>query len=135
MADKLVKHIMHSGVISCDVDASVADVVRILSDTDIHALVVTSDSGAVVGLISHMDIIPHFTADLTQLTAAEIMTSKVISVAPEASVREAIGVMVSKRIHRLVVTQLDEGELMPVGILSTTDIVREMSGLRWTWYV
>ncbi len=135
MADKLVKHIMHSGVISCDVDASVADVVRILSDTDIHALVVTGDSGAVVGLISHMDIIPHFAADLTQLTAAQIMTSKVISVAPEASVLEAIAVMVSKRIHRLVVTQLEDGELMPVGILSTTDIVREMSGFRWTWYV
>jgi CBS domain-containing protein len=135
MADKLVKQIMHSGVISCDADTSVADVVRVLSDTDIHALVVTGDSGAVVGLISHMDIIPHFAADLTQITAAQIMTSKVISVAPEASVREAIAVMVDKRIHRLVVTQLEDGELMPVGILSTTDIVREMSGFRWTWYV
>lgn len=135
MADKLVKQIMHSGVISCDADTSVADVVRVLSDTDIHALVVTGDSGAVVGLISHMDIIPHFAADLTQITAAQIMTSKVISVAPEASVLEAIAVMVSKRIHRLVVTQLEDGELMPVGILSTTDIVREMSGFRWTWYV
>ena len=134
MADKLVKQIMHNGVISCDADTPVADVVRILSDTDIHALVVTGDSGAVVGLISHMDIIPHYMADLMQLTAAQIMTSKVISVAEAASVREAIDVMVEKRIHCLVVTQMDGNELMPVGILSTTDIVREMSGFRWTWY-
>ncbi len=135
MSDKLVKHIMHNGVISCRSDTPVSDVVRILSDTDIHALVITGDSGEVVGLISHMDIIPHHAEDLSHLTAAQIMTNKVISVAPESSVRDAIDVMVSKRIHRLVVTQPEGDKLMPVGVLSTTDIVREMRGSKWTWYV
>jgi predicted transcriptional regulator len=135
MTEKLVKHIMHNGVISCKSDTPVSDVVRILSDTDIHALVITGEAGEVVGIVSHMDIIPHHTKDLAQLTAAEIMTSKVISVAPESAVRDAIDVMVSKRIHRLVVTQPEGDKLMPVGVLSTTDIVREMRGSKWTWYV
>lgn len=135
MAEKLVKHIMHNGVISCRSDTPVADVVRILSDTDIHALVVTGNAGEVVGIISHMDVIPHHTKDLTQLTAQEVMTAKVISVAPDSTVREAIDVMVGKRIHRLVVTEPDGDKLMPVGVLSTTDIVREMRGSKWTWYV
>lgn len=135
MAEKLVKHIMHNGVISCRAETPVADVVRILSDTDIHALVVTGDAGEVVGIISHMDIIPHHTKDLTQVTAREVMTGKVISVAPDSTVRDAIDVMVGKRIHRLVVTEADGDKLMPVGVLSTTDIVREMRGSKWTWYV
>lgn len=135
MTDKLVKHIMHNGVISCKSDTPVSDVVRILSDTDIHALVVTGESGEVAGIVSHMDIIPHHTEDLSQLTAKDIMTGKVISVAPDSPVREAIEVMVSKRIHRLVVTEAEDGKLMPVGVLSTTDIVREMRGSKWTWYV
>lgn len=135
MAEKLVKHIMHNGVISCRFDTPVSDVVRILSDTDIHALVVTGEDGEVVGIVSHMDIIPHHSEDLTQLTAQEIMTGNVISVAPDSPVQEAIDVMVGKRIHRLVVTEVAGGKLLPVGVLSTTDIVREMRGSKWTWYV
>ena len=135
MTEKLVKHIMHNGVIGCKSDTPLSEVVRILSDTDIHALVVTGDSGEVVGVVSHMDIIPHHDEDLTQLTAREVMTSKVITVTPESKVTEAIDVMVKNRIHRLVVSEPEGGKLLPVGVLSTTDIVREMRGSKWTWYL
>lgn len=135
MTEKLVRHIMHSGVIGCKPDTPLSEVVRILSDTDIHALVVTGDDGEVVGIISHMDIIPLYQQDLASFTAAQVMTASVISVSPEAAVLEAVKVMVGKRIHRLVVTEPEEGLLLPVGVLSTTDIVREMRGSKWTWYV
>lgn len=135
MTEKLVKHIMHNGVIGCKSDTPLSEVVRILSDTDIHALVVTGDSGEVVGIVSHMDIIPHHAEDLTKLTAREVMTSKVITVTPESKVSEAIDVMVKNRIHRLVVSDPEGDKLLPVGVLSTTDIVREMRGSKWTWYL
>ena len=135
VTEKLVKHIMHNGVIGCKSDTPLSEVVRILSDTDIHALVVTGDSGEVVGVVSHMDIIPHHDEDLTQLTAREVMTSKVITVTPEAKVTEAIDVMVKNRIHRLVVSEPEGDKVLPVGVLSTTDIVREMRGSKWTWYL
>ena len=128
MTEKLVKHIMHNGVIGCKSDTPLSEVVRILSDTDIHALVVTGDSGEVVGIVSHMDIIPHHAEDLTKLTAREVMTSKVITVTPESKVSEAIDVLVKNRIHRLVVSDPEGDKLLPVGVLSTTDIVREMRG-------
>ena len=135
MTAKLVRHIMHSGVIGCKPDTPLSEVVRILSDTDIHALVVTGEDGEVVGIISHMDIIPLYQQDLSSFTASQVMTASVISVSPEAAVAEAVKVMVDKRIHRLVVTEPEEGLLLPVGVLSTTDIVREMRGSKWTWYV
>ena len=135
MAEKLVKHIMHSGVIGCGPGTPLAEVVRILSDTDIHALVVTGDDGEVVGILSHMDVIPFHDKDLSEHTAGEVMTKKVISIVPGAEVSEAIQAMVDNRIHRLVVTEAEDGKLKPVGVLSTTDIVREMRGSKWTWYL
>lgn len=132
---KLVKQIMHNGVIGCKADTPLSEVVRILSDTDIHALVVTGEDGEVVGIISHMDVIPLHDQDLAQHSAREVMTKNVISVAPDASVLDAVEVMVNKRIHRLVVTEPEGDRLMPVGVLSTTDIVREMRGSKWTWYL
>lgn len=136
MTEKRVRDIMHHGVISCQADTSLAEVVRILSDTDIHALVVTGEGGEVAGILSHMDIIPHFSKDLRQITAQDVMTARVVSVSPQATLQEAIGVMKARRIHRLVVTEaVEDGKLLPVGMLSTTDIVREMRGAKWTWYV
>lgn len=135
MAEKLVKHIMHNGVIGCKSDTPLSEVVRILSDTDIHALVVTGDSGEIAGIISHMDVIRHHDQDLAKLTASQVMTSNVITVTPDAKVADAIDVMVKKRIHRLVVTEAEGSKLLPVGVLSTTDIVREMRGSKWTWYL
>lgn len=132
---KKVKQIMHSGIIGCKADTPLSEVVRILSDTDIHALVVTGDSGEVVGIISHMDVIPLHDKDLSEIPASEVMTKHVISVAPDASVLDAVQVMVDRRIHRLVVTEPEDDKLMPVGVLSTTDIVREMRGSKWTWYL
>ncbi|MCA9869056.1 MAG: CBS domain-containing protein [Anaerolineae bacterium] len=135
MTEKLVKHIMHSGVIGCGPGTPLAEVVRILSDTDIHALVVTGDDGEVVGILSHMDVIPFHDQDLSQRTAGDVMTKKVISIVPSAKVSEAIKAMVENHIHRLVVTEEEDGKLKPVGVLSTTDIVREMRGSKWTWYL
>jgi CBS domain-containing protein len=135
MTEKLVKHIMHSGVIGCGPATPLAEVVRILSDTDIHALVVTGDNGEVVGILSHMDVIPFHDKDLTAHLASEVMTKKVISVTPGAKVSDAVDAMVQGRIHRLVVTEEEDGLLKPVGVLSTTDIVREMRGSKWTWYL
>lgn len=134
MAEKLVRHIMHHGVIGCGPRTPLAEVVRILSDTDIHALVVTGENGEVVGILSHMDVLPFYDKDLSQHVADDVMTRKVISIAPSARVSEAIEAMVDKHIHRLVVTEDDNGTLRPVGVLSTTDIVREMRGSKWTWY-
>lgn len=135
MAQKLVKQVMHHGVIGCQPDTPLSEVVRILSDTDIHALVVTGDQGEVVGIISHMDVIPLYGDDLTRHTASDIMTKRVISVSPDTPVADAVRAMVEKRIHRLVVTEPRDDKLIPVGVLSTTDIVREMRGAKWTWYL
>lgn len=54
------------------------------------------------------------------LTAADVMTTKVVSIAPQAPVTRAAQLMLDNRIHRLPVIQ-DEKLL---GLVSSADIVR-----------
>ena len=60
------------------------------------------------------------------------MTAGVISIPEDATVAEAAKRMLESKIHRLLV--IDETG-RPLGILSTTDIIREMRGTRWVWYL
>jgi len=135
MAAKKVKHIMHKGVITCAPDLLIQEVVRVVADTDVHAIIVVKPSGAVEGIISHMDLLRLYGKDLTQYKASDIMTSDVIDVSPEAPVADAVKILLDKKIHRLLVTEETEQGKVPVGVLSTTDIIRDMRGERWAWYM
>lgn len=128
-----VKDIMHRGVITCKPEALLKEVVRILSDTGVHALIVASSGSEIEGVISHMDVIKLYGQNLLDYRAKDIMTSLVIDVSPEASVVEAIQILLESRVHRLLVTEEGPNGKIAVGVLSTTDIIREMRDQPWFW--
>ena len=43
MSDKSVSDLMHKGVIACRPETPMTEVVRIVSDTDVHAIVVMDE--------------------------------------------------------------------------------------------
>jgi CBS domain-containing protein len=135
MSDKTVGDLMHKGIIACKPETPMTEVVRIVSDTDVHAIVVMDNDNQALGIISHTDIIRLFGEDLAQHTAREVMSQGVLDIASEAPAKEAAQLMLDKGIHRLLVIETQEGERRPVGILSTTDLVKEMRGSRWIWYM
>ncbi len=133
MAERRVKDIYHKGVIFCRPDTPLQEVVRVMADTDIHAIVVAEKEGAEpMGVVSHTDAIAHYGEDLSQIKASDVMTSHVITVSEEATIPEAVQKMLESHIHRLVVVD-EKG--VPLGILSTTDIIRDMRGSKWVWYM
>lgn len=73
-------------------------------------------SGEVLGSGFEME-----NADLTKVS--EIMTPMVLSIRPDADVKNAIKEMLSHRVHRLFV-QDDKGQL--VGVISTFDVLRQI---------
>jgi CBS domain-containing protein len=85
-----------------------------------------------VGVVSHVDAIAHYGEDLTAIQSCDVMTSDVISITENATVAEAAKKLLESHIHRLLVV---DGKNVPLGILSTTDIIREMRGTRWVWYL
>jgi len=133
LAQKQVKDIMHRGVITCKPETLLKEVVRVLSDTVVHALIVTKPGGEIDGVISHMDVIKHYGENLLEHKAADIMTPHVIDISPDASIEEAIAVLLKHNVHRLLVTEEGPHGKLPVGVLSTTDIIREMRGQPWFW--
>ena len=60
---------------------------------------------------------------LDEHDVAEIMTRKVISVTPDATLREVARELLSHRIHRIVV--MEDGRL--AGLVTTTDLVRHLA--------
>ncbi len=133
MDDKLVGEVMHKGTVTCSPDTSLQEVVRILSDADVRAIVVVGADYSAQGIISHMDIMAHYGENLAERHATDVMTREIVSVTPQTPLAEAVRLMVERRIHRLLVAEATSSGLMPVGILSTTDVIRDIRGSAWAW--
>ena len=131
--ERLVRDIYHKGVILCKPDIPLQEVVRVMADTGVHAVMVAESEGQPpVGVVSHTDAIAHYGEDLTEIQTRDVMTTGVVGISDSATVGEAAKRLLESNIHRLLVVSEDG---TPLGILSTTDIIREMRGTRWVWYL
>jgi CBS domain-containing protein len=128
---RLVSEGMHRGIIACSSDTPVQEVARILTEQDISALVVT-DNQALVGIISRTDVVnarlyEQYWTQWHSLTAAHIMTKDVLTVPADATLEHAGRLLMERHIHRLVVVEERDGRQIPIGVLSLTDIVRDLA--------
>ncbi|MFZ1509454.1 MAG: CBS domain-containing protein [Anaerolineae bacterium] len=123
---------MHQGVITCLERTTVDEVARSMVEHHIHAVVVVDTQGYAVGVVSQTDMVMarqgRAPADVAHLTAVDIMTPDLITCTLAASVSDVITTMTRHRIHRLVVVQEEGEHLRPVGVISMTDIIRQMMG-------
>lgn len=60
------------------------------------------------------------------LLVRDLMTHPAITVPASASLHEAARLMTEHRVHRLVVAERDGG---PIGVISESDVVREVAAL------
>ena len=127
LEEMLVRDIMVRGVVTVQSGETVFKVAEIMADEDISCIVIVGQSDEAAGIISSFDLMKVFsektTADIGNITAEDIMTP-VIEAYPEMNLKEVANIMIAKRVHRLVVLS-PEGR-KPVGLLSATDIVKQM---------
>lgn len=135
MAQKTVGDLMHKGVIACSPDTLMSEVVRIVNDTSVHAIVVMDDDGSAIGTVSHMDIIRLYGEDLSEHRAKDAMSGPVIVIESSEPAERGVALMVTHGVERLLVVETEADEMTPVGMLSTTDLVKDMRGARWIWHV
>lgn len=127
MKDKLVRDVMHRKVISCRVDTPLKDVARRMDAERINALVVVDESGDLAGVVSQTDLVKVSEQDWQNMVAEDVMTEDVVTIVADIPVLAAVELMVDNQIHRLVITQGGLAPRRPVGVLSMTDVVREMA--------
>ena len=129
---KLVRDLMHTGLITCKADATLGQVAVLLNQHHVHALAVTDRDGRVVGIISDFDLLAGewLSSDseslntMRSLTAADLMSHPVDSVEIDVSLSDAVRVLIEKDVSRLLVTEGGK----PIGIISLSDFVASIAG-------
>lgn len=117
-----VGDIMTRGVICVDVLDTVKGAAEVMSKNDISAVMV-NENGKGVGIITERDITKKIVAEgenPKNIASRDIMTSPIITVAPNAGIDDAARLMRDNDIRRLIVSHKDK----IVGVLSEFDIVR-----------
>jgi acetoin utilization protein AcuB len=123
---------MTGAVITARPDMPVLDARHLMVEHRIRHLVVTSDGGELLGIVTDRDIRLNLPSQatslsvwemnylLTRLTVEKVMTTSVITVGPDRSARDAAELMLDHRIGALPV--VDGGRL--IGIVTETDLLR-----------
>jgi CBS domain-containing protein len=109
-------------VITIPPDASVRDLLALLADRNIGAVVVSTDGESVDGIVSERDVVRRLHEDETVLDGAvsSIMTSDVETTEPHTPVDDLRLVMTERRIRHVPV--VTDGRL--TGIISIGDVVK-----------
>ncbi len=125
---KLLKDVMTMRVVTIPSTLSIKEISKTMAKEGVSGVSVESPERGVIGIVAECDVLRHFgKRNWELLTAEEIMIPYVETIRPETTLEEAADVMQKKRIHRLLVMGGDLSEpQMPVGIVSASDIVKEI---------
>ncbi len=118
------------GVITITPDAGVRELIALLAEHNVGALIVSSDGETVEGIVSERDVVRHLHHDGTVVnnTVGAIMTEVVETTAPDSTLDDLMEVMTRRRIRHVPVVK--DGVL--VGIVSIGDVVKhKMSQLEF----
>lgn len=111
------------GVVTISSDASVQELLRLLAEHHIGAVVVSDDGTSVHGIVSERDVVRHLHSDgsgILEGPVSGIMTSEVRTASPEHQLAELEHTMTEHRIRHVPVVV--DGKL--AGIISIGDVVK-----------
>jgi CBS domain-containing protein len=125
-----VAELMTPDPIMVDESATVDEAVRLLEENEISGLPVVDRDGLLVGVISQTDIVraravDHLWHRWPGLRVRHLMHSPALTADRSMSLEEAAQSMERAHVHRLVV--VDDDQMTPVGVISTTDLVRALA--------
>jgi predicted transcriptional regulator len=126
-----IQEYMSATLIAVRPTTKLDEVLHTLEQRDISCVAVTDDHDALLGILSMTDLLRDAVIELgapgerrrvtpSARTAGDIMQTNVVAIDEERPVREAAELMVSNRIHRVVVRRKGRA----VGVCSTRDVAR-----------
>ncbi len=126
MDDIFVARLMSSGVISVTPDTLVEEAADTLLDEQIGSLVVVDENNQLEGILTSTDFVRIVSKSKPKAdtTVEKYMTTQVVTVEAQDSIRDAADKMITYNIHHLPVVDEKEGV---IGMLSTTDLTAYLS--------
>jgi len=128
--EPIVRDLMRASVIGCARDTPIPEVARRMTELDISALAVVDGDGYLEGIISRTDLVTLRAHEeyWHGLRAEHVMVRAVLTVTPDTLLTDALKILLTRKVHRLIVVDHLGERSKPVGVLSITDIVRDMAG-------
>lgn len=128
---KLVRNLMHPGVLTCQPTATLGQVAVLLTQNQVHALIVSDQEGRPLGVISDYDLLAgewlsvddESLSTMRELTAHDLMSYPVDTIEANMPIKEAAHILIEKDVNRLLVTEKGK----PVGVISTTDFIASIA--------
>lgn len=117
-----VKDVMVTDLVTVDADVNMKEAVKRMNDFEIGCLLVI-ENGRIVGILTERDVLRRVVAESRkpeETLVKEVMTKPLVVVDPEATLKDAVELMFSKKIKKLPVVK--GGKL--VGLVTLTDIAR-----------
>jgi CBS domain-containing protein len=120
-----VSDAMHPGILSCEPDASLTEVAKMMATHHVHCVAVVGISHEdpecfVWGIVSDLDLVRAGIADDAGETARALAKQPVVIVEPAMRLSDAAREMLTRGVSHAVVA--DPVAQRPIGVLSTLDI-------------
>ena len=128
-----VADVMALDLIVVRANAPLEQAAELMDHHRVSGLPVVDSAGTLVGVVSQTDLVrarstEYLWVNWPGLAVRHLMTAPPITVTRSTPLSVAAARMERNHIHRLVVVA-DDDETVPIGILSTTDLVHDMARL------
>jgi CBS domain-containing protein len=129
---KLVRDLMHIGVITCRTNTSLVEAAAILLREHLDSLVVLDERGHAVGLLGQEEAIAAYsrscviTRTCDSLTAAEVMRPEIPEIPPDIPAAAAAQIMLDQGVRGLYLMHHDGGISWPAAVLRVEDVLRHL---------
>ena len=128
---KLVRDLMHPGILTCKPDATLGQVASLLNQHHVHALIIAERDDHALGILSDFDLLAgewlssdsESLATMRSLTASDLMSHPIDSVEADVPLSKAVNQLIGKEISRLLVTENGK----PVGVISLSNFIASIA--------
>ncbi|MDR7251253.1 CBS domain-containing protein [Nocardioides sp. BE266] len=122
----VIQHKAQQAVVTISPDATVRELIALLAEHNVGALVVSHDGESVTGIVSERDVVRRLHADEAVLDSAvsSIMTAEVRTCAGSDDLTDLMQLMTEHRIRHVPVV----AEEKLTGIISIGDVVKNRIG-------
>lgn len=124
--ERTVEMVMSKTVMAVELNTNAKDCAKAMAKKGVSCAVITQ-SGSAIGIVTERDLVSKVLAESVEaknVLVRDIMSTPLITVAPDVPLHGAAELMARYRVRRLVVVD-EEGAL--VGLVTTGDIARSLA--------
>jgi CBS domain-containing protein len=129
---KLVRDLMHIGVITCRTNTPLVEAAAMLLREHLDSLVVLDEQGHAIGLLGREEAMAAYARLCTTgrtcdtLTAGDVMRPEIPEIPPDVPAAAAAQIMLDQGVRGLYLMHHDGGISWPAAVLRVEDVLRHL---------